>query len=364
MRVKPSVARKGVSVVSGIPYFKWEPGNRYKILFPILKDDEDVFMYQSPVHDTNIGGQYRQYRCINEKYQIHENGASQVIKVDENGNLMTDPTTGRVLNDGNCPICELDYLYRQHVGSIMDDWEKENPDATKDEKKKKWRELFDKNPVKGVINTDKDGNRNIVTTTIALGIVFTLDDKGKYVLDKEGYPVFEVNQFNFTSARFRKIMSAIDLQSEYAPESIKAITDESGLAWRELILDFPEGDKTTSGKEMTATVVPNGFSAIEKTEGFVEKVQDNLPSEEELSKSFGNLNSVKVHSIPELEKALQGRLKQYRDLMSDEELADLDESLAEDEKYLSSDEAEELLDAEMENTFQDKSEAGDDAFLA
>lgn len=367
-RAKPSTMREGVKVNkgAGLPYFGWEMGKKYKVVFPTVAGERDVFAYMEAVHQIMINGKFGKIRCVNAQYQVSEESKEAVVRVDENGELLKDNASGRVLNDGTCPLCELEMLYRQFVFHEVEKWKEEHPDATDKEISAEYRKLFDRAPVDPVAKKNKDGELKINTTKILLGLVYKIDEKGNYVLDKDGYPLYDIQVFDFSDSRYGKLHSAAENSKEYMSDKLKAVTDDFGLAWAEFIFDFPARDeKAQSGKDLTITVVPSGFSAIEKYDALLEKIQGELSEAEPFEKIFENLPSLKVRSIPEIEKELQGKLSQYRAYMSEVEKADLDESLSEDEKYLSNEDAEALLEEELNggSTFEGKEESGEEAFL-
>ena len=195
-----------------------------------------------------------------------------------------------------------------------------------------------------------------------------MDEKNAYVLDKEGAPVYEVNVFDFSDSRYDKLYSTAENNKDYMSDKLKEITDENGLAWSEFIFDFPvREEKAQSGKDLTIAIVPSGHSAIEKYDGLLEKVREELTETEKFETIFDNLPSLRVRTVPEIEKELQGKLTQYRDYMSEAEKTELDESLSADEKYLSNEEAEALLNEDLNGGSADvavDTESGEDEFLA
>ena len=167
---------------------------------------------------------------------------------------------------------------------------------------------------------------------------------------------------------YDKLYSTAENNKDYMSDKLKAITDESGLAWSEFIFDFPvREEKAQSGKDLTIAIVPSGHSAIEKYDGLLEKVREELTESEKFEAIFENLPSLRVRTIPEIEKELQGKLTQYREYMSEAEKTELDESLSADEKYLSNEEAEALLNEDLNGGSADvavDTESGEDEFLA
>lgn len=366
-RVKPSAMREGVKITQGMPFFKWDMGNKYKVIFPSLKDETDVFAYMQASHQVKINGRFTKLRCVHADFQISENGKAEVIKVDENGELVKELSSGRVMNDGTCPLCELEYLYRGWVFNEVNAFKEANPEASDEVIKKLYREHFEKKPVESVTKTNKDKENKINTTKILLGVVYTLDEKNNYVLDKDGYPVYSTQVFDLSDSRYDKLHTAAENNKEYLSDTLKALTDDVGLSWTEFVFDFPaRDDKAASGKDMTIAVIPSGYSAVEKYNDLKNKIEAELGDGSEFEEIFENLPALRVRSIPELEKELQGKLQQFREIMSDEEKSELDERLSEDEKYVSNEDAEKLLNDELKtgSEFEEKEDAGEDAFLA
>lgn len=366
-RVKPSQMREGVTVTKGMPFFKWDMGNKYRIVFPTLQGEKDIFAFMEAVHTVRINGRFAKIRCVNAEYQVSEESKLAVIRYDENGELAKDPSSGRILNDGTCPLCELEYLYRQFVFAEVEKFKEANPDATEAEIKKQYKEHFDAAPVEGVKTRTEDGEK-LNTTKVILGIVYKLDKDGKYVLDREGYPVYEIKGFDLSDSRYNRIASAAKNNLEYISDSIAEITDEEGIAWTEFLFDFPErADKAASGKDMIISVIPTGHSAVEKYPSVVEKIQAELGDGAKYEDEFQKLNSLRVRTIPEIEKDLQGKLQQFRATMSDAEKDELGDRISKSEKTISAETAEELLGDSISggsSAFEDKQESGEDAFLA
>jgi hypothetical protein len=367
-RVKPSTMREGVKVKEGIPFFKWEMGKKYKVVFPSLAEEKDVFAYMEAVHQVTINGRFTKLRCVNADYQVSEASKLAVVRTDDNGELLKDTASGRVLNDGSCPLCELEYLYRQFVFHEVEKFKEANPDATDKEISAEYKALFQKKPVEGVSKRNKDGELKINTTKILLGVVYRLDEKNNYVLDKDGYPVYDIQVFDFSDTRYDKLHSAADNNKEYLSDTLKAHTDDFGLAWAEFVFDFPSRDeKAQSGKDLTIAVIPSGHSAVEKYNDLKNKVEVELGDGTKFEEIFENLPALRVRSIPELEKELQGKLQLFRETLTEGDREELDEKLSEDEKYISNEDAEKLLEEELSggsSTFDKKEDAGEDAFLA
>lgn len=367
-RTKPSTMREGVKLGSGMPYFSFEDGKKYKIVFPAIGGD--IFAYMEAVHTTHINGKFGKIRCVNANYQVNEESKQAVIKYNENHELALDNASGRVLNDGTCPVCELESLYRQYVFAEGEKFKAENPNATEKERKAFYKKLFDKAPVDAV--ADKDANKvlKLKTTKILLGLVYTLDEKNNYVTDNDGFPQYTLQIFDLSDARYEKIFSAAENNKEYMSETLQKYTDEDGLAWTEFIFDFPnrDGDKALSGKDLNISVVPSGHSAIEKYDALYGKIVEELGDGEKFEKIFENLNSLRVRNIPEIEKDLQGKLQLYRDTLSDKEKEELDEELEKEEKHITEEEGEKLLaDTEKPAVATEtatETASGADAFLA
>lgn len=366
-RVKPSEMREGVKVAQGMPFFKWDIGNKYKVVFPTLAGERDIFAYSEAVHSVTIDGRFSKIRCVAAEYQVSEESRAAVVRVDENGQLLTDKASGRILNDGSCPLCELERMYRKIVFEEVEKFKEENPDATDKDISAEYKSRFDKSPVEGVEKRTEDGTK-INTTKIILGLVYKLDAKNAYILDKEGFPVYEIKGFDLSDSRFSKIHSAAENNKEYQTDTLSAITDEDGIAWTEFLFDFPDRpDKAASGKDMSISVIPAGHSAVEKYPAIVEKIQAELGDGTEYEKIFAELPSLRVRSIPEIEKLLQGKLQQYRARMTEDEKDALTESLSKEEKTLSNEDAEALLEGDLvggSSAFENKDESGADAFLA
>lgn len=367
-RVKPSQMRDGAKVQGGgsVPYFKWDMGKKYKVVFPTLQGENDVFAYMEAAHKVTINGRFSTARCVSAKYQVSEDSKLAVVRRDENGDFAKDPSSGRILNDGSCPLCEMEYLYRQWVFTEVEKFKAENPNATDKDVSARYKELFDKAPVEPSHKRNNEtGEIEIATTKVLLGVVYTLDENNKYVTDAEGKPVFEVKVFNLSDSRYKKILNVAEGNKEYISNELEAITDEYGLAWVEFSFDFPKADdKADSGKNLTITAVPSGRSAVETYPGTKEAIQEVLGDGTKYEEMFENLPSLKVRSIPELENMLAGKLSEYREKMSKDEKEELVERLSADEKVITSEEASELLGkAVAESKAVDKESVGEDAFL-
>lgn len=366
-RVKPSQMREGAKVQGGssVPYFKFDMGKKYKVVFPTIAGEKDVFAYMEAAHKVTVNGRFSTIRCVNAKYQVSEESRLAVVRTGEDGELLKDPSSGRVLNDGTCPMCELEYLYRQWVFTEVEKFKEENPNATDKDISAKYRELFDKAPVEPVYKRDKEtGEITINTTKVLLGVVYTLDESNKYILDASGNPVFDIQIFNLSDSRYNKILAVAENNKEYISKELEEITDEFGLAWVEFSFDFPKADdKADSGKNLTISAIPMGRSAVETYPGTREAIQEAIGDGTKYEEIFENLGSLKVRSIPEIEKDLQGKVAEYRSLMSKEEKEELVDRLSADEKVITGADASKLLDKEVAEVESKEDAVGEDVFL-
>lgn len=343
-RVTSSQLREDVRFSTGIPYFKYDPGKKYKVLFPSLPGEKDIFAYMESTHDVKIGG-FKTIRCVNADYQVSADSKSAVVKVAEDGTLALDAATGKALNDGSCPLCELHYLYNRWVYADMNKWKEENPGADDAEYKKRFKDLINRNPVTPSMEKNRQTKeKKIHVSRVVLGVVFELKQDGTYVLDSEGAPVYNIVTFNFSDSRYRLLHAAAANNKEFMSDVVKNITCNDGVAWQEFIWNFPAMErKEDSGKGLTINAIPGGRSAVELYNGLKEKIEKDLTSTN-FDDIFLQMPSLRVRSIQEIEKELQGKLQQYRANLSEDEKSDLDERLSEDEKYISSEDAEKLLD--------------------
>lgn len=362
-RAKPSTMREGIKLGNGIPFFGFDMGKKYKIVFPSVAGD--IFAYMETVHTTNLNGKFGKIRCTNADFQVNEESKAAVQKLNEHGEFAVDPATGRVLNDGSCPVCELHKLYKEFVFAEGEKFKAENPTASEKEVKAFYRDLFKKAPVEAAYDKNSDGVTEIQTTKILLGLVYLLDEKGNYVLDSEGSPQYVINVFDLSEARYKKLYNIAETNKEYLSETLTAITDESGFAWTEFIWDFPKrDDKPASGKDLVMSIVPSGHSAIEKYNALHGKIVEELGDGEKYEKLFEGIGSIRIRTIPEIEKDLQGKLQTYRTALDKDAKEQLGEELDGEEKHISETDGETLL-AETEATPPqiDLNESGADAFL-
>lgn len=357
-RAKPSTLREGVKLGSGIPYFKFEMGKKYRLLFPGVGGERDVFAYHETTHNYRPGkNKFQKLRCINENYQVNEDSKAAVVKNGEDGTFAVD-ANGNELNNGKCPLCDLEYLYRKHVYAEVAKYKEENPNATDDDIKKLYKKLFDAEPVSSAVIRDDNG-RKPSTTQVFLALVYKLDDKGQYILDSEGAPEFSLALFDLSESRYNNILSVVGANKEYMSDTLKDITDEDGLLWSEFNFDYPKAEtKAASGKGLTITAVPAGHSAIEKYNGLLDKISTSLSDVEKIEKTFEELPSLRVNTAPYLQSLLQAKVDMYTPEMTEEEAEELQE------KTISEADNKELLaDIEDEGTEPKDASSGADAFL-
>lgn len=354
-RAKPSTLREGVKLGSGIPYFKFEMGKKYRLLFPGVGGERDVFAYHETTHNYRPGkNKFQKFRCINENYQVNEDSKAAVVKLGEDGEFAVD-ASGNVLNNGKCPLCELEYLYRKYVYAEVEKYKAENPNASDDEIKKVYKKLFDAEPVSGAVIRSDEG-RKPSTTQVFLALVYKLDEKGNYIKDSEGAPEYSLALFDLSESRYNNILSVVNANKEYMSDTLKDITSEDGLLWSELNFDYPKAEtKAASGKGLVITAVPAGHSAIEKYDGLFAKVTESLVDVEKIEKTFEELPSLRVNTIPHLQSLLQAKIDQYTPEMTEDEAEELSE------KTISEEDNKELL-ADIEDKKEDAS-SGADAFL-
>lgn len=137
-RVSLAESEKIVAQGRGIKKFKAEIDKVHRFIFPV--DETGMpFLYMNRVHTVNLGAVKGRAACTK--------GFSDFLNEAE-GILRQDPTTGRPLNDGSCPYCELMALYNRVVEEKKDEFVAKNPDATDKQIKEFKAELYKSAPVK------------------------------------------------------------------------------------------------------------------------------------------------------------------------------------------------------------------------
>jgi len=310
-RVTVAESQKIARSTKGVRMFNFEMGGFYHILFLGEKvgDRQEPIMYMNPTHNIKKDGKGFEVRCANEKHNI-----SNVVLRDANGELMRDPRTGKPLNDGTCPYCEVRKLYNKYAFAKRDQWIKENPTASKEEIKKYTKKLFEKATVSDVSQV-----------RVMLVAVFELDQKGKPLTDADGNKIYTIQAMKFSEHRFtNKLLDQVEIKKMSLDDE-----NDGGIAWHEYYFKFPKADnKMLSGKDMSITPVASPILASDP--GLRAKLEAEI-AELDLDALEEQLYVFKLKTLEEMERDVAPQRSRIIAAMSDEDIAEAMEELGEEE---------------------------------
>lgn len=309
-RVTVAESQRIARTSRGIRMFRFEMGKLYHILFlgEQHEGSKEPIMYMNPTHNVRKDGSGFEVRCANQ-----ENNISDVVLLDEEGQLMLDPRTQKPLNDGTCPYCEVRQLFNEYAYAERDKWIKENPTASKDEIKEFTRKLFTKSVV---------GNLN--QARVMLVAVFELDQNGKPLTDGEGNKIYTIQAMKFSEHRFNtKFLDQVKIKKMGLEDE-----NDGGIAWHEYYFNFPNADnKMTSGKDMSISIVPTPI--LSSDEGLKEELKNEL-SKLDLDELEEQMFVFKLKSLDEMEKDVAPQRSRIQAIMSEEDIDEALEELGED----------------------------------
>lgn len=245
MRVTLEQSELMQSQMKGLRIFKGTPGKIHRIIFPVDENDQ-FYLYAVPQHRYNLGSQARgRARCL-KKFELR----------DENGNLKLDPATGKPINDGTCPYCELLDLYYKVASARMKKFDDENPNASEKERKEFYKRFIQKTPV-----SKPELMRGFLVGEIMM------DESGKPVM-VDGKPLVEL-----------KFLTMTPNQYEVKFKSVLSIVG-SDYKWMEVLFTYPKGEPMESNKNMTMQYAPkqlvNEYPSIK--EDLIAKIKELYPN--------------------------------------------------------------------------------------
>ncbi len=339
--------------LKGVRTFSFEMGKLYHVLFLGYKagekDGKDLFepvLFSNPTHNFRKEGKNITVRCAKQR-----NNIDSVTLTNEDGSLMKDPRSGRVLNDGTCPYCEVMTLYNKIMFAEREKYISENPSLSKDEIKDYTRKLFSNKPV-----------AEIITSRTLLVAVFELDTKNKIVKDDDGNPSYNIMFMSMTPNRWQnKFMEQVELMKMGLEDE-----DDSGIAFHEYYFKFPKIDKHSSerqnkmesGKEMSISIVQN--PVLPSNENMKKELAEKV---EEMSKNFDtleqNIIGYRLKTLEEMERDLAPLRSRINESMTEEEINEAIKELQEEE--VTDEEIRDLTDFKEEEPEEDEdSEITDD----
>lgn len=325
-RVTVEQSQKIARAGKGVKMFSFDIGKLYHVLFLGEKVGEDEqgkpiwapILYMNPTHQVRgIQGGGFEVRCANKDLNT-----SNVVKTDKEGNLLVNSLTGRPINDGTCPYCELEKDYSKWVFKEREKFIKENPHATEKEIKDFTRKLFNRAPVSQAQHV-----------RVMLVAIFELGNDGKVVTDRDGNKVYQIQAMRFSEHRFtNKLLEQVEIVKMNLEDE-----NDDGLAWHEYYFKFPKNEhdsKMISGKDMTIT--PVQFPILDSDEGLRKQLIEEV-EELDLDELENNIYIYKLKSLEEMERDIS----LYRtkiDLSDDvEDIEDVREGFEDDEEITGED---------------------------
>lgn len=230
-------------VQKGFRMFKNEVGKRYHIIFLAETvgqrlDNSDIYMpiqYRTVMH--KVGNKGVKVKCSN--IDLYKDLDPQsVLRKDADGN---------VLNDGTCPFCEADKLFKKKIFANFDEFKANNPGFTELEKKAFFKSQYNKQVIK-----DPEFHNAFLVAVIPYV-------NGQPEVDETGNIRYEIMGMEMTESRFtKKLAPAVDVAKMGALHP-----DDDGISWGEFYFNFPfantgdpNKDKQEAGKDLTISSAP------------------------------------------------------------------------------------------------------------
>ena len=331
--------QKFVRSTKGVRLFKFEMGKIYHMVFlgrEVEKDEEgesifEPILFVNPVHTIKKDGKSLQVRCANQNKNL-----SNVVLTNEEGELLKDPKTGRVLNDGKCPYCELRNLYLDWRNKKVQEWEEKNPNASKKER----RELFDKLKEKEPVS--KIDQQNVIFAAI-----FELDNN-KIPEDSEGKKLYNIQGVKMSDYMFNdKFLPAVEIKRMEIENP-----NDKGIAWHEYYFKYPKKDnKRDAGRDVS--ISPANKKILEKDPDLFEELKEEV-EKLDLDAIENQIFQFRLKSLDEMERDIEPQMSVMREEMSDEDLEKAKEKLGE-EKTATDDDIKNIAGVEEESDESDDS---------
>lgn len=290
-RVSLVESEKMVNKLKGLRIFKFEVGETYRYIFPVDPLTEEVILYATPVHQINLGAQKGTSKCV-DGYVQYEPGTT---------NLAIDPATGKPVNDGSCPYCEVLYLSNKIINIKMAVWREENPDASDKEVKEKFKELFSAMPVQ-----KQKVQRGFIVARIAT-------DKSGNVSSSEGGVGFELGFLPMSEnqyiTRFKTALKQYDDKAE----------------WAELLFAYPEASsKMESAKNLQ--IMPVVKSVLINNPDIKDAIMEAV-GELDLDTIEEKVYTFRPESISAIERKLASKTSALVDSLTEEQKEELNKTL-------------------------------------
>lgn len=321
-RVTVAESQKNTGPQKGLRMFSFDPGKLYHVVFlgENLGGKEEPILYLNYTHNVKKDGKGFEVRCANQDYNLDD-----VVARDESGELVVDPRTGKAINDGTCPYCEVRELHTKYVFQKREQWIKDNPGATEDQIKSQTRKLFQAVPV-----TEPTKRR------VLLVAILELDEKKKIVKDENGLPKYTIQGMRFTENQFnRKLMEQVEIRK-------MSIEDDAdgGLAWHEYYFNYPKSDnKMISGKDMSIT--PVATELVRNNPDFKAKLQEEIENLD-LDELEEMMYVFRLKTLEQMERDIAPLKSRISEDMSDEDIQEALDELGE-EDIISDEEADKLM---------------------
>lgn len=157
------------------------PGQKTRFMVVPYQGTDAPFIFMQETHEVfnEKYGYYVQVPCLKEHVRYKKDANGNVM-VDAEGNpiLDRDPVTGRPLNDGTCPYCEVAKMEKQLASHKIRKYFEMNPNATKEQYSPIVKDIYSRVYVKDKLRLTA-GIVVAVIKTDATGEEPVFDDKGK-----------------------------------------------------------------------------------------------------------------------------------------------------------------------------------------
>ena len=301
-RVQFSTARTGRRAPRGggmLKSLEYKMGERKRLVFPIY--DGGLVLFAKPYHKV--------YNSSVELAKTNGSGTYAVNKIrcTHPFSQTTPEETQQQAKKGEiCLFCDISkYEGRRRWATINEEFGKDGfSQLDKKEQKAYFEELQETETVDKSYYSEEDEEGNRENRTLMdifiLALELQLDKKGKPALDEDGAPKYEPVIMPASKSRLEKFKQGVDdalASGSIELENLNVFIENEGteaeeevfIGFVDFMVTFPKAvDKMTSGRNMTATPVPESSSVDidDLMEDFDKKAEDLVKQAENMINNF------------------------------------------------------------------------------
>src|SRR5699024_1010470 len=299
---------RGVPRTGGnsVEAFRFEEGGRHRIVVPTYEDengDRHVVVFGETVH--RLSGGVIQIPTKKGKKTTYSFRCSHPYSQQSHEDAVTIAERREM-----CPLCELENLQNQERLEIMD--EEIGFEEFKELKSKEKKAFYNNHPLdveRSYYKKEIDGEEETVQTREMYILVLeikteevTREQKSKKTgktykysdvkpVVTDGKVEYQPALFKISGSKMNELKSVVDNAIEAGTldiDNLHTIIENEGtefeeevnVTWVDFQFKYPDkdGDRMSSAREMTVTVMPDDKSVVVNNEGFIEQVSEKMSS--------------------------------------------------------------------------------------